>query len=181
MAAMKVQPTVELLGNYGLDSNHEYVDHGTGLKVLKQLPPSFDFDLLDGFRGHSDKYNDAYHNRKKLHNSVLWMSKNRDLVRDPDGVDPFNVDFVCGNGFFKTALTFKFEGRPEKHEFMVSKYKGVIFIKRIEGEDFDRDQELTYAGHRFEDYATEYVDDEKGDYYNVLRAEIGGTPTAVHV
>ena len=174
MAAMEVQPTVELLGNYGLNANHEYVDHGTGLRVLKQLPPSFDFDLLDGFEGNNDQYAEVYNNRKKLHNSVIWMARNRDLVRDESDGKPFNVDFVCGNGFLKRVLKFKFEDRPVKHVFQMSRYKDLILIRRKKKEEFDTNQELEYAGHRFEDYATDYVDDKKGSFYNVLRAEIGG-------
>ena len=174
MAAMNIQPKVQLLGSYGLNSDHEYVDHGTGLKVLKQLPPSFDFDLLDGFKGNSDQYSEAYKNRRKLHNSVIWMARNRDWICDWSDNQLFNVDFLCGNGFLKRVLKFKFADRPEKHVFQVSKYKDLIFIKRKKKEDCDNNVELEYAGHRFEDYATEYVDDKKGSFYNVLRADIGG-------
>ena len=122
----------------------------------------------------SDQYNEAYHNRKKLHNSVIWMANNRDLIRNRSGDKLFNVDIVCGNGFLKRVLLFKLYDRPERLEFKVSRYKDLIFIKRVKNDESANNLELEYAGHRFEDYATEYLDNKKGSFYNVLRAEIGG-------
>ena len=176
MAATNLQPTVELLGNYGLNTDHEYVDHGTGLRVLKRLPPSFDFDLLEGFKGNPDQYKEVYQKLKKSHKIVDWMAENRDLVRDGSDGKLFNVDIVCGNGFLKHMLAFKFEGRPGKQVFKVSGYKDLLFIKRkkTKEKNCDNNEELEYAGNRFEDYATEYVGQEKGSFYNVLRADIGG-------
>ena len=175
-------PQIELLGSYGLNEEFEYIEEGSGLRVLKKLESSFDFNLLDGYTGNNSSLRESYEKRDKMGNAAIWMVKHRELISSERGDKPFNVDFVCGNGLFKKLLNFPFElpqrgSESEKHEFAVSKYKGVIFIKRIEDKEDERvlNGESSYAGCKFEDFVSEKLDneDEGQKYYNMLKAKFG--------
>ena len=170
--------TVELLGSYGLNSDHEYQDQGKGLRVLKELSGDINYDLLEGYTGDNSHLHAVHQNRDKMGNGVHWMVKNHGLINDPDNIKLFNIDFVCGNGLFKKLFNFPFERDHQKCEFAVTKFKNVIWIKRIEDSERESRQNdaPTYAGCRFEQYVTEQINpaDDGKTYYNMMKAEIGG-------
>lgn len=174
-------PQIELLGNYALNEEIGYIENGQrseGLRVLKKLPPSFDFDLLDGYTG--DCFQESFQIWNTIGNIVTWMVKYHALISSNESGDkPFDVDFVCQNGVLKKILDFSFDRKAEKYEFAVSKYKGILFIKRISKEEDEyvhrNRKESSYAGCKFEKIISEKLnpEDESQKYYNVMKAKFG--------
>ena len=187
-----------LLGLYGLDSQHNYTEEGSlGLKYLKTPPPGFHFDLLEGYGDQPPRfsYNRSNDHRDKLGNLVTWMEKHRGKVMPstfshrPTQVaqSVFNVDIICEMGLLVSLLNLPYEleqpinarysaWQPREQKFAASRYKGIVFIKRIEVKKSEHDDRPeSHAGMLFEELVTEKVDtnDTCTDCFSVLKAKVG--------
>uniref|UniRef100_A0AAV2KLK7 Decapping nuclease n=1 Tax=Knipowitschia caucasica TaxID=637954 RepID=A0AAV2KLK7_KNICA len=138
------------------------------------------FDLKDGFSDRYVKRDESVD--EKLDHILKWIISNRtDFTLD--------VDFVTLRGHLTKLLTTPYEDK-EGWMFAVTKFRGTIYIDKVETEAARRDRdnrterhsEMMYWGYKFEQYMCadniESLPDPSGvvntneGYYTVVRTQI---------
>ena len=179
------------VGHYSVHNTSDgqvFHDSKDGLRVLTLPSNNMQsyFDLKDGFIGPGEgelpmgaMYESAYLNDFPF---LQWIKRHRNVFRNRIDCP----DFVAMNGLLEKLLVTPF--KKEGWIICVSKFQGTHFMRDFWTEE-QRQRELnpkpgeevgTFAGHRFEFYASELVTEEWNDdynrpnnYYCVLKSKIG--------
>ena len=167
----------KLLGFYGLTSNYEYEEKGSfGLRCFRYPTEPYEHNLSAGFGDTVSSYDASNDHRDKLKNIVNWMENHKSDITN--GRNKPTIDIVCEPGLFKTMLNAQFEDPKEPVSFAASKYKGIIFIKRIDLKKSSREDSLnSYVGMKFTEIFTEKVDpnDYCKEAFSVFKINIDRT------
>lgn len=117
-----------------------------------------------------------------------WMSKNFEKICCKDRSRLFDLDFSLDNGIVRRVMKSYFD--DEEVRIGVILYKGTyhLFDFKVAEEEDERNNRLSFAGLRFEDFISRQIDgteskpsrDEGNNYhdsikcYNVVRFSFGG-------
>ncbi|XP_074648874.1 decapping and exoribonuclease protein-like [Tubulanus polymorphus] len=174
------------IGCFSVDETKAFCDDGKAkLKVFCPPPENqdFQFDLKLGF----DSFIDAFSKLKvdcvhagNCENNLIWLIKhNRNL----------KADFIClGGGILHKIVCSPYAS--DDWALGVSKFNGTLYVcefatdKKVNsGVTFQRSDEYTYWGHKFEHYVTRKITDERPEnrltpinntecYRSVMQADI---------
>lgn len=59
---------------------------------MKLPRPPFDLDLLEGYTGNNDIFQEAHSHRDTMDNAVNWMTNHHDAVSSEEGIKIFDID-----------------------------------------------------------------------------------------